>query len=203
MGVKRIVRWGEHVYPIETTVRENEIELTAIDDEPTAPVDVKSNPTSRFCIEPRPDHQYKVTERRLPEGGESPALDFAQTGAGKLRAHAMRDGSTVWVAVAGETYRLDIEDVKRGRSGSLLGADEIRAPMTGTVLSVLAKVGDTVEAGQPVLVVEAMKMEHTLKAPRAGLIEEVACSEGDQVEAQSVLVSFAAVGAETKEGAAE
>jgi acetyl/propionyl-CoA carboxylase alpha subunit len=60
--------------------------------------------------------------------------------------------------------------------GSLL------APMPGTVLRVLTAEGETVTAGQPLVVLEAMKMEHTVSAPTAGTVTEVAVEPGDQVD---------------------
>ncbi|HJQ06102.1 MAG TPA: biotin carboxylase N-terminal domain-containing protein [Nocardioides sp.] len=65
--------------------------------------------------------------------------------------------------------------------GSLL------APMPGSVISVRAAVGDVVEEGQVILVMEAMKMQHTVAAPYAGTIAELAATEGQQVEAGAVL----------------
>ncbi len=66
-------------------------------------------------------------------------------------------------------------------TGSLL------APMPGTVVSVAVAVGDEVAAGQPVLVLEAMKMQHTVCAPHDGVVAEIDVSTGDQVAAGSVL----------------
>ncbi len=66
-------------------------------------------------------------------------------------------------------------------TGSLL------APMPGTVVSVLAAPGDTVEAGQPVLVLEAMKMQHTVAAPTAGTVTEIPVEPGRQVAAGDLL----------------
>ncbi len=60
--------------------------------------------------------------------------------------------------------------------------------MPGRVVRVEANVGDTVEAGQVLVVLEAMKMEHTLRSPNEGTVMEVDCSPGDQVEAGAVLV---------------
>ncbi|NYJ03712.1 propionyl-CoA carboxylase alpha chain [Nocardioides thalensis] len=65
--------------------------------------------------------------------------------------------------------------------GSLL------APMPGSVVAVRAAVGDEVAEGQPILVMEAMKMQHTIAAPYAGIVTELAASEGQQVEAGTVL----------------
>jgi len=66
-------------------------------------------------------------------------------------------------------------------TGSLL------APMPGTVVSVAVAPGDHVTAGQPVLVLEAMKMQHTVAAPHDGVVTEIDVSTGTQVAAGSVL----------------
>ncbi|CAI9411391.1 acetyl/propionyl/methylcrotonyl-CoA carboxylase subunit alpha [Nocardioides sp. T2.26MG-1] len=66
-------------------------------------------------------------------------------------------------------------------SGSLL------APMPGTVVSVVVEAGQQVEAGQPVLVLEAMKMQHTVSAPYAGVVTEIDVKPGAQVAAGEVL----------------
>jgi 3-methylcrotonyl-CoA carboxylase alpha subunit len=71
------------------------------------------------------------------------------------------------------------------------GGNQIIAPMPGRVVLVKASAGDTVEEGQEVLVMEAMKMELALKAPRAGTIESVSATQGEFVEADAVLVRFA------------
>jgi propionyl-CoA carboxylase alpha chain len=79
-------------------------------------------------------------------------------------------------------------------SGSLL------APMPGTVVSVLVEAGQQVEAGQPVLVLEAMKMQHTVRAPGPGTVTEIDVRPGAQVAAGEVLAVVAEPG---EEGAAE
>jgi biotin carboxyl carrier protein len=60
--------------------------------------------------------------------------------------------------------------------------------MPGTVLEVLVAEGDSVEEGQDLLVVEAMKMEHRLQAGRAGVVQGLTCKAGDRVDAGVALL---------------
>jgi 3-methylcrotonyl-CoA carboxylase alpha subunit len=78
------------------------------------------------------------------------------------------------------------------RDGPVQGVDDRRlhAPMPGRVVLVNVKPGDRVNAGQELLVIEAMKMELALKAPRDGVVGEVRAAAGDVVEADAVLVTL-------------
>ena len=74
-------------------------------------------------------------------------------------------------------------------SGGAAG-NQVVAPMPGRIVLVKTKPGDKVEAGQELLVMEAMKMELSLKAPRAGVVENIGAAAGDFVEADTALVKF-------------
>lgn len=67
---------------------------------------------------------------------------------------------------------------------------ELKAPMPGLVLDVLVKSGDTVVAGQELLVLEAMKMENAIKSPQDGVIGEISIHKQDKVEKNQILLSF-------------
>jgi biotin carboxyl carrier protein len=75
-----------------------------------------------------------------------------------------------------------------GDRGAGAGPRMIVAPMPGRIVKVLVKPGQSVSARQPLLVVEAMKMENELRAPRGGTVAEVRVAEGSSVEANAVLV---------------
>jgi pyruvate carboxylase subunit B len=64
---------------------------------------------------------------------------------------------------------------------------KIKAPMPGKVVRVLAGVGTPVEAGQSVLVIEAMKMQNELKAPKTGVVKKINVAEGAAVDAGQAL----------------
>jgi propionyl-CoA carboxylase alpha chain len=74
-----------------------------------------------------------------------------------------------------------VDPAEQVASGSLL------APMPGTVVSVAVEAGQAVTAGQPVLVLEAMKMQHTVKAPTDGVVTQIDVKAGAQVAAGEVL----------------
>ncbi len=77
-------------------------------------------------------------------------------------------------------------DADHGHQGSL------NAPMNGSIVRVLVSVGEQVEAGTPLIVLEAMKMEHSIRAPHAGIIGAVHCQEGELVTEGSVLAEMQA-----------
>jgi biotin carboxyl carrier protein len=77
---------------------------------------------------------------------------------------------------------------KDERGGSTTGPQRVTAPMPGKVVRVLVKPGDAVHARQPLVVVEAMKMENELRASRDGTIAELRAEAGQSVDAGTVLV---------------
>ena len=79
---------------------------------------------------------------------------------------------------------------KDDAAGTGSGPQRLLAPMPGKVVRVLVKAGDPVVARQPVVVVEAMKMENELRAPRAGAIKDVRCAEGAAVESGQELITI-------------
>jgi len=77
-----------------------------------------------------------------------------------------------------------------GAGGS--GSGQVKASMDGAIVDVLVKEGDTVEAGQTLVVLEAMKMEHPLKAGISGVVTAISCAAGQQVKSKQLLASVEA-----------
>jgi biotin carboxyl carrier protein len=88
------------------------------------------------------------------------------------------------------TAVVDARRYQRGEAGGAAktGVQRIKAPMPGRVVRILVKVGDEVALKQGVVVVEAMKMENELGAPKAGRVKDIAVTEGQSVEAGRVLI---------------
>ena len=98
------------------------------------------------------------------------------------------------VDIAGRRYQVEILDPReprrRAANAGGSGRRDVTAPMPGKVVRVLVSEGDSVEAGQGLVVVEAMKMQNALKAPKTGRIIAVQAREGDTVAAGDVLATL-------------
>ncbi|WP_436986622.1 acetyl/propionyl/methylcrotonyl-CoA carboxylase subunit alpha [Streptomyces sp. enrichment culture] len=152
-----------------------------------------------------------VRVRATADGGTELLLPGADTplraSAGPLEGHrftcaldgvahtfaALPDGS--WLGRDGDAWQVRDHDpvaASLTRAGQA-GADSLTAPMPGTVTVVKVAVGDEVDAGQSLLVVEAMKMEHVISAPHAGTVTELDVSPGTTVAMDQVLAVIAPV----------
>jgi acetyl-CoA carboxylase biotin carboxylase subunit len=91
----------------------------------------------------------------------------------------------------GETFALKPFDPFEAAEQGGEAADRVVTPMPGKIIQVLVRAGDRVKRGQPLAMLEAMKMEHTLSAPADATVEAVDVSPGDQVAAETAVVRFA------------
>ena len=113
------------------------------------------------------------------------------------------DGDRVWVhSIEGGTHCVEVtapldRRTRFSEAGALVGRWSARSPMPGAVVSVPVSVGDRVVAGDPVVVVEAMKMEHTLRAPADGVIAALPVAAGHQVRLDEELVVIDLAGDES------
>jgi biotin carboxyl carrier protein len=109
--------------------------------------------------------------------------------------HFVRKNTHIEVWVSGQTYVFEVESAKGRASQAAAGslAEEILAPMPGTVLRIEVKKGETFAAHQPLIIMESMKMEMTLSAPHAGRIAKIACAVGELVPMGKVLAKLQAI----------
>lgn len=103
--------------------------------------------------------------------------------------HCVRDGRVLHLHWRGEVYRLEEDAPGRARTARA-AAGALEAPMPGTVIRILVSPGDEVLRGQELLVVEAMKMENALRAPRAGVVRAVHAALGEMVAPGRTLVEL-------------
>ena len=154
-----------------------------------APVDVELTPvrgeSGRYVIE---------IEDRTHEVSVDADAGVMQIGDAVVPYRAARDGSAVWTWTRDGHARFDVVERTAQRSGDAAGAaatDRLVAPMPGTILKINVTAGEAFDADAPLVIMESMKMEMTLSAPRAGTVAAVECAEGDLVAVDQLLVQFA------------
>ncbi|HZP11794.1 MAG TPA: biotin/lipoyl-containing protein [Nevskiaceae bacterium] len=101
-------------------------------------------------------------------------------------------GDDVFVHVDGETHQLSYRHpmVRLAAAGQASADDVIRAPMPGSLVALKVKEGATVARGDPLLVMESMKMETTIAAPRDAVVEAIHVSERQTFDRDAVLITF-------------
>jgi biotin carboxyl carrier protein len=105
-----------------------------------------------------------------------------------------QDSQTYEVQIAGHRFEVKVEDERARLLAGLVkgsgtgGMASVYAPMPGLVVGVPVEIGQNVNAGQPVLILEAMKMENDLTAPISGIVKEVHARKGQAVEQGAMLV---------------
>jgi biotin carboxyl carrier protein len=117
---------------------------------------------------------------------------------GRLVPASRAEPAVVEVVVGGWRYELEAEDSRRAAlrqratldppTGTSADHSELHAIIPGRIVEVMVGPGDPVESGQPVLVVEAMKMQNEVRSPRNGVIERVAVGSGQTIELGDLLV---------------
>jgi biotin carboxyl carrier protein len=136
-----------------------------------------------------------VTVGNRSEGGLSLLINDRS-----YEAQVMIEDRQVTVALDGERFVFEVDDgmlaEKRSRRGGGGGLAEVKAPMPGKVVKLLVSSGDSVEAGQGILLFEAMKMQNEIKSPLAGEVVEMNVKEGQAVESRERL--FAVKGNSSK-----
>ena len=109
-------------------------------------------------------------------------------GGSTLRATAVPDGARLHVFASGARCELDVVDPLYVESNGDSDSGGLRAPMPGKVIAHIAAEGAKVEKGAPLMVLEAMKMELTISAPRAGVVKRFVYGVGEQVSEGAELV---------------
>ena len=136
-----------------------------------------------------PPGEAALGGRPVPYASEDVGGGVVRLSAGGAahRTLALRDGDRVWVWCDGTVHVFD--RARRARAGTDHGAD-LSAPMPGRVRRLFAVPGESVGRGAVLVALEAMKMEHAIRAPRDGVVKRVLVREGDLVDAGAELVEL-------------
>jgi 3-methylcrotonyl-CoA carboxylase alpha subunit len=110
----------------------------------------------------------------------------------RRRVGVLAQGPETMVFIDGESWRLVEIDPLAARQGEDPAGGRLTAPMPGRVTRLLVEAGSKVRRGQPLMTIEAMKMEHTVAAPADGTVERVRFAVGDMIEEGAELVTLAA-----------
>ncbi|MEV5552760.1 biotin carboxylase N-terminal domain-containing protein [Nonomuraea wenchangensis] len=140
---------------------------------------------------PAESAEVLMEERPVPARlrAEGPEVDVT-LGGRTVRYLCARDGDTLWLGRDGHGWAFTrhlIGDPGDRPGAAASGDGVVRSPMPGTVLVVKAQPGDRVTAGQPLVIVEAMKMEHAVTAPCAGVVTDLPVQPGRPVDMDAVL----------------
>jgi 3-methylcrotonyl-CoA carboxylase alpha subunit len=133
---------------------------------------------------------------RASASGRSDSMVIALDGA-HFAARVVPLGDQRYVFVDGQLHRLTLVDPLAHASDDEHRGGHLTAPMSGTIVAVLVKAGDAVTKGTPLLILEAMKMEHTITAPAVGTVSAVHYRQGDQVSEGVDLIDIDAADADT------
>jgi 3-methylcrotonyl-CoA carboxylase alpha subunit len=149
----------------------------------------------RFRHAPETDQEVRLHYGRGPAtlsiGKREFALEFSAVDDGgfdltlsgmKSRIVAVVEGHELYLRTRNGRFDLHWVDPFGGDDEDQVGEDKIVAPLPGTVVALLAEEGATLEKGAPILTLEVMKMEQTLRAPFAGVLKKIKCKVGDIVQ---------------------
>jgi len=138
----------------------------------------------RFELE-LPGGRHTLTGAWQPDGSLTAWLENAV-----LRANVVRSGAVLDVFFRGTRYRLELHDPALHEIATDAHGGNLAAPMPGKIIAVLVKSGAKVEKGTPLIILEAMKMEHTIVAQGRGTVTEIHYQVGEQVAEGAELLGF-------------
>ncbi|WP_350270357.1 biotin carboxylase N-terminal domain-containing protein [Brevibacterium sp. CBA3109] len=148
--------------------------------------------------------RWEVSSDSMPEGSQvdvvsvDPSTVRLSIDGIERRFHVTRHGRRMLVSTSATSLTL-VEAERFTDPQAVVAPGSLLAPMPGTVIRVGAAVGDTVTAGQKVIWLEAMKMEHAITTDAAGIVEELRVSAGDQVD-MGMMLAVIAEESEPEEG---
>jgi len=151
------------------------------------------------------EYEIELQDGTILVNGEEVTVDLTPGGVPGLYSFLMAgqshevlvesDRADYTITLRGESYPVYVEDERTrkfnaGRSAptAAAGGGSITAPIPGLIVKVLVEEGETVEAGQPAILLEAMKMENEIRVGQGGIVKKVEVTDGQRVEQNATLV---------------
>jgi 3-methylcrotonyl-CoA carboxylase alpha subunit len=131
-------------------------------------------------------HKVRASNQARLQGEEL----LAEIDGTRQRLRAIRRGETLYLQWQSELHAISRFDPIAAAEASHAQQGGLSAPMNGSIVRVLVEPGQTVEVGAALVVLEAMKMEHSIRAPEAGTVKALYCREGEMVSEGAVLVEL-------------
>jgi biotin carboxyl carrier protein len=147
-------------------------------------VDVQLDPSGTGALVEIAGETLRVA---LPEPGRAGSLALVNGHPYEL----VVDRLMRWARSARGLHRLAVHDQPAAVARPASGDGRVKAPIPGLIARLLVATGDSVATGQPLLVLEAMKMENEIRAPRAGTVAQIDVEPGQQVTLGMVMVEIA------------
>lgn len=153
--------------------------------------EVTSDGADGLRIAPAPDGA-DASVAPTTHGARASAAHSAQGADARAKAALVAsNGDRTWVWIDGDAFTIEVETAERARRPRAAGgAEGLSAPMPATVIRILAEPGKDVRRGETLLLLEAMKMELPVRAPRDGRVKALHCQPGELVQPGVTLVDL-------------
>lgn len=151
------------------------------------------------------EYEVEITDAQVMLNGESVDVDIVRSGSPELysvlfggHSHELlvtSDRFNYTVSIRSEQFQVQVQDERSRRLNQARkmptlpdGELAVSAPIPGLVVKVLVAAGDTIEEGQPLVILEAMKMENEIRSMRTGVVKSIEVAPGQRVEQNAVLI---------------
>ena len=193
--VAKLVVWGkDRSTAIHRTLRAlNEMKITGVSTTIPADIEILQHPDFQTClhstkwVEDKLDlSQLEIVKPSILRDEEVASIKKEAT----VEVNGRRFAVNMWVPDSSSSNQQSINRRRpeKNKTGGVAGSGKVTVPMQGTIVKILVAIGDLVEAGDPVCVLEAMKMENNVLADKSGKIKEIKVDVGDSVGSGDIVV---------------
>lgn len=138
----------------------------------------------------QPDGVIEIADACFTIQSLEPGVYVVDSAAGRRTVAVAGPADDRWLSVDGQVFRVEVASEARARKRTGSSQGSLMAPMPATVVKLLVEPGATVAEGDTLMVLEAMKMELPIRAPRAGVVSAIRCKAGELVQPNVALLEI-------------